>query len=132
MPRSTEPAAQSTSPISIAVSAPSRAIISEPAMAAPANSTIGRPDRMPIWVSDRCRSSWISGMTGGTARMVRRSATPASQSSSRARSGEIMMQLGAAARTTTAQIASRVKPATMKKIARGEPWSSRAPNSERR
>jgi hypothetical protein len=37
---------------------------------------------MPIWVALRLSSSWISGMTGGTANMVRRSALPASHSSS--------------------------------------------------
>jgi hypothetical protein len=33
---------------------------------------------MPTCVADMCRSSWISGMTGGTARSVSRKALPAS------------------------------------------------------
>ena len=65
----------------------------------------------------------MSGMTGGTARMVSRSAMPASQSSSSARSGEIMRFYCARRRGTlaTATIESSVKPPIMKKIARGAP-----------
>ena len=60
--------------------APKRAINSEPGSAAMANRMSGRPERIPISVPDSLRSAWINGMTGGTARMVSRSPTPASQS----------------------------------------------------
>ena len=100
-------------------------------MAAPANSTIGRPDRMPTWVSDRCRSSWISGMTGGTARMVSRSATPASQSRASARSGDHQMARRCGT-LSTAPIASSVKTTIPMKTPRGAPWSSSAAEHQRR
>ena len=45
-----------------------------------ANSASGSPIRSPIWVSDIRRSSWISGITGGTTKSVSRMAKPASQS----------------------------------------------------
>ena len=57
---------------------------SEPGTAAAASSIDGRPVRMPTCVADMCNWSWISGMTGGTDRMVSRRALPASQSSSSA------------------------------------------------
>ena len=71
-------------PTTKAVRTPRRAISNEPGTAAIANSIDGRPVRMPIWVALKDSSSWISGMTGGTANMVRRSATPASHSSTNA------------------------------------------------
>ena len=46
-----------------------------------ANSIDGDPVKMPIWVALRFKSSWMSGMTGGTAKIVSRRATPVSQSS---------------------------------------------------
>ncbi len=69
-----------SSPMISVGNAPKRAIKSEPGTAASANSTSGNPDRMPTWVSVRCRSSWISRITGGTARMVSRRLIPASHS----------------------------------------------------
>src|SRR5215470_16091202 len=60
--------------------APSRAMKSEPGRAAIANRIIGRPERMPTSVPDRRRSAWIDKITGGTARMLNRRPTPASQS----------------------------------------------------
>ncbi len=62
------------------VSAPNRAISIEPGTAAQANSTTGRPARMPTSVSDMWNSSWIAGISGGTARIVIRSPLPASHS----------------------------------------------------
>jgi hypothetical protein len=69
------------SPIASAVRTPRRAISSEPGTAAKANSIDGNPVRIPIWVALRRSSSWISGMTGGTAKMVSRKPTPASHKS---------------------------------------------------
>jgi hypothetical protein len=60
-----------------------RAISSEPGIAANANMLRGNPIRRPTWVSLMCRSSWISGITGGTASSGIRIAAPASQSSTR-------------------------------------------------
>src|SRR5579871_464240 len=60
------------------VTAPKRAISSDPGIAAHANSTTGRPARMPTSVSDMSRSWWISGISGGTANMVIRMPLPAS------------------------------------------------------
>ena len=68
----------------MAVVTPRRAISSEPGTAAMANSIDGRPVRMPIWVAFRFSSSWMSGMTGGTAKMVSRNAQPPSHSSTSA------------------------------------------------
>ena len=64
----------------------------------------------------------MSGMTGGTARMVSRNAMPASQSSSSARSGEIMSQAARRRGTmTTRKIEMRANAAVVKKIDRGAP-----------
>jgi hypothetical protein len=82
-PRSADPAAVASSPAMSVARAPKRAISSDPRIAAPANNTGGKPVRMPTWVSDMPRSVRISGMTGGTARIVMRNPLPASQSSSR-------------------------------------------------
>ena len=43
--------------------------------------TSGMPISAPTWVSVMCRSSWISGITGGTTSSGIRIAAPASQSS---------------------------------------------------
>ena len=80
-PRNAEPAAVAMSPASMVVSALKRAISSDPSIAAQANSTGGRPVRMPTCVSDIAKSARIGGMTGGTARIVMRSPAPASQRS---------------------------------------------------
>src|SRR5262245_14391200 len=61
--------------------APNRAMKSDPGSAAIANRIMGRPERTPTSVPDRCRSAWMSAMTGGTARMLSRRANPSSQSS---------------------------------------------------
>ena len=68
-------------PATKAARTPRRAISSEPGTAAMANSIDGRPVRMPIWVALSLSSSWMSGMTGGTANMVSRKATPLSHNS---------------------------------------------------
>src|SRR3954471_16533062 len=68
------------SPATRIATAPKRAISSEPGRAARPNRTIGRPVRIPISVPDSCKSAWMSEMTGGTARIVSRNPTPASQS----------------------------------------------------
>ena len=110
----------------------------------------GRTGCRPAFPTGAGRS-WISGMTGGTARIVRRSAMPASQSSSSARivSDQLtsiwfqhdlvrkpvptFRDHAQAARRrgtlATATIDSSVKAAVTKKIARGSPWSSSAANS---
>jgi hypothetical protein len=88
-PRSAPPAAVTTRPVTSAQRTPSRATISEPGTAAAANSIDGRPVRMPICVADIRNWSWISGITGGTARIVSRRALPASQSSSSAISARL-------------------------------------------
>jgi hypothetical protein len=59
--------------------APTRAINSEPGIAATANIARGNPIRSPTWVSDMCNSSCSCGMTGGMTKSVMRMATPASQ-----------------------------------------------------
>ena len=92
IPRSAPPRAFSAKPTTIAVLTPRRAISSEPGTAAIANSIDGSPVRMPICVAFSAKSSWMRGMTGGTAKMVNRKAVPTSHSSTsavkmRARSG---------------------------------------------
>ncbi len=79
-PRAAPASAAITMPAATASRGPVRAIRSDPGIAASANIDNGRPIRSPTWVSDMRRSSWISGITGGTARIVMRMATPASQS----------------------------------------------------
>src|SRR5215831_980134 len=79
-PRSAEATPAMRKPMTSVGTAPSRAMKSEPGSAAIANRTIGRPERMPTSVPDRRRSDWIDKMTGGTARMLSRRPTPASQS----------------------------------------------------
>ena len=69
-------------------STPKRAISSEPGIAASANIASGNPISRPTCVSLMCRSSWMSGMTGGTARSGIRIAAPASQSSGRMTNSE--------------------------------------------
>src|SRR5579871_2249595 len=76
-PRAAQPSAVMKRPAISVVRAPSRAISSEPGTAASMNRTGGSPDRMPTCVSDRASSSWIARISGGTARMVSRSPTPA-------------------------------------------------------
>ena len=58
------------------------AIKSDPGTAAKANNIDGSPVSTPIWVALRFNSSWIIGMTGGTANIVSRRAMPTSQSRS--------------------------------------------------
>ena len=133
MPRTAPPSAQSSSPAISVRTAPNREISTEPAMAAPANNTIGMPERIPIWVFERLRSRWISGMTGGTARMVRRSALPASQSSNNAVTkpiaGAAMCRQAARRRgTLTTVIKARMAvTASVRNTARGSPRSISAP-----
>src|SRR5262249_25369488 len=79
-PRSAEATLAMRKPTTSVGMAPSRAMKSEPGSAASANSTIGMPERMPTAVPDRPRSAWIDKITGGTARMLSRRPTPASQS----------------------------------------------------
>src|SRR6266498_4692674 len=67
-------------PVTSVGKGPKRAMKSDPGSAAMANRTMGRPERTPTPVPDRRRSDWMSAMTGGTARMLSRRATPASQS----------------------------------------------------
>ena len=69
------------SPQIATTSTPKRAINSEPGIAASANMLSGMPIKSPTWVSLMCRSSWMSGITGGTASSGMRMVTPASQSS---------------------------------------------------
>ena len=80
MPRAAEAAATSSSPAMAARRAPSRAISSEPGIAASPNSNTGMPDNAPIPRSLSARSRWISGKTGGTASTVSRRSAPASHS----------------------------------------------------
>src|SRR5262249_2973363 len=79
-PRSAEATLAMRKPITSVGMAPSRAMKSEPGSAASANRTIGRPERTPTSVPDRRRSAWIDKITGGTAKMLSRRPTPASQS----------------------------------------------------
>src|SRR5262245_65246087 len=79
-PRSAEATPAMSRPATSVGSAPRRAMKSDPGSAATAKRIMGRPERMPTSVPERRRSDWISAMTGGTARMLSRSATPASQS----------------------------------------------------
>src|SRR5262249_13862574 len=79
-PRNAEATPAMRKPMTSVGTAPSRVMKSEPGSAAIANRTIGRPERMPTSVPDRRRSDWIDKMTGGTARMLSRRPTPASQS----------------------------------------------------
>src|SRR6516225_10607347 len=79
-PRSAEATPAMRKPITSVGIAPRRAMKSEPGSAAIANRTIGRPDRTPTSVPDRRRSAWIDKITGGTASMLSRRPTPASQS----------------------------------------------------
>src|SRR5512146_1510338 len=82
-PRAAEPSPTSISPVISAAVAPKRAISSEPGMAAAARSRVGRVPSVPISVSLRCSSVWMSGMTGGTARSVSRRPRPASHKSAK-------------------------------------------------
>jgi hypothetical protein len=66
------------SPAASVSGAPKRAISSEPGIAATAQVATGTPIRIPTWVSLRCRSWWISGITGGTPMTGMRIAAPAS------------------------------------------------------
>src|SRR5215475_751480 len=79
-PRKAEATPAMRKPMTSVGIAPKRAMKSEPGSAAIANRTIGRPERMPTSVPDRRRSAWIDKITGGTARMLSRRPTPASQS----------------------------------------------------
>src|SRR5262249_35160314 len=79
-PRSAEATQAMSRPATSVGSARRRAMNSEPGSAASANRIMGRPERMPTSVPERRKSDWISAMTGGTARMLSRSATPASHS----------------------------------------------------
>ena len=85
-PRAAEPIAASTRPAISVRRAPIRAIRSEPGMATIANSRTGRPVSAATSFSLKSRSRWMSGSTGGSARIVRRRSMPASQRSAR-RSG---------------------------------------------
>src|SRR5262245_45648181 len=81
-------------PSTSAAQTPSLAMSSAPGTAAMANSIDGRPVRIPTWVALRFISSWMIGMTGGTAKIVNRNAAPESHRSSnefrsRARSGAV-------------------------------------------
>src|SRR5262249_55872734 len=79
-PRSAEAQPALRKPTTSVGIAPRRAMKSEPGSAAIANRTIGRPERMPTSVPDRRRSAWIDKIIGGTAKMLSRRPTPASQS----------------------------------------------------
>src|SRR5262249_55990055 len=79
-PRRPDAMPATTSPAASVASAPKRAISSEAGNAPMANRITGNPERMPISVPERCRSPWMSAITGGTARIVSRRPTPASQS----------------------------------------------------
>ena len=83
-PRNAEPTALITSPAISVASAPNRAISSDPGTAAPANNMTGRPTSTPTSVAESAKSALIIGMVGGIARMVRRSAMPASHSNTTA------------------------------------------------
>src|SRR5205807_3292874 len=78
--RRPEPTPARNNPSASAGTGPRRAISSDPGTAASANSSEGSPVRTPTWVSDRFRSAWIAGSTGGTASTVARNPAPASQS----------------------------------------------------
>src|SRR5215469_5432645 len=78
-PRPAEPSAVITRPIRSARRAPIREISSEPGIATIANSRTGSPVSAATIFSLRSRSRWISGSTGGSARMVSRRSMPASQ-----------------------------------------------------
>ena len=80
MPRSAEPIAASARPSTTAVTTPTRATRREPANAAAANRTTGKPVRIPMSVPERSSSARSAGMTGGTARIDSRSAPPMSHS----------------------------------------------------
>ena len=67
-----------TNPVTTAGTAPTRLISREPASAAMAKRKTGSPVRIPICVPDKCNSSRSAGMTGGTARIGKRSALPTS------------------------------------------------------
>ena len=77
--RAAPPSAAIVIPSVTARVAPTRAIKSEPGIAATANIASGNPIRSPTWVSDMCNSSCSCGMTGGMTKSVMRMATPASQ-----------------------------------------------------
>src|SRR5262249_17983039 len=77
-PRSAPAMPVTMRPMIAAAGAPNRAMISAPGTAASANRSDGRPVSTPTSVSLSARSSWISGMTGGTARMGRRRPMPTS------------------------------------------------------
>jgi hypothetical protein len=80
-PRTAPNSATSPRPTMSALRKPSLAIRSEPGTAAVARSSTGRATRTPTAFSSRCRSWWMSGITGGTASMVTRRSIPPSQSS---------------------------------------------------
>src|SRR6202050_4868661 len=77
-PRSADPSVTITNPVTTAGTAPTRLISREPASAAMAKRKTGSPVRMPICVPDKWNSSRSAGMTGGTARIGKRSALPTS------------------------------------------------------
>jgi hypothetical protein len=79
-PRPAEPNAVNSNPVITAATTPIRATSREPTKAAAANMTIGAPLRAPISVPVRLNSLRSAGITGGTARIARRRATPISQS----------------------------------------------------
>src|SRR5580698_1900647 len=77
-PRSADPSVTITNPVITAGTAPTRLISREPPSAAMAKRKTGSPVRIPICVPDKCNSSRSAGMTGGTARIGKRSALPTS------------------------------------------------------
>jgi len=77
-PRNAEPSVTITNPATTARTAPTRLISREPARAATAKRKTGSPVRSPICVPDKWNSSRNAGMTGGTARIGKRSALPTS------------------------------------------------------
>src|ERR1700684_4616133 len=77
-PRSAERSVTITNPATTARTAPTRLISREPARAAMAKRKTGSPVRSPICVPDKWNSSRSAGMTGGTARIGKRSALPTS------------------------------------------------------
>src|SRR5262249_30897163 len=55
---------------------PKRATRADPGVAASAKTITGMPVSTPIAVPERCRSAWITDMTGGTASTVSRRQAP--------------------------------------------------------
>ena len=110
-PRSAEPIATSNRPPTSAVVTPSRATSSDPASAAIANSAGGMLDRRPTSVALKAKSSRIIASTGGTARIVSRSPTPASQSSISATGSLWRQECGSLGIVSTAAPHYRRRPA---------------------